>query len=71
MIDHVDVAAGVIDSDHTGPVKVLLVNCSQKRFNIAKGDPIAHIIFELAATPAVRLLSFFEKSPTRTQRIQQ
>ena len=66
MLDNVDVAAGVIDTDQNGPVKLLLVNYSQKRFNITKYDPIAQIIFERASTLAICFLSFFEESLTAT-----
>ena len=54
---HIDVAGGVIDPDYRGEVKVILVNNSQKRFNISPGDTIAQMIFEYAATPAIHLLS--------------
>ena len=54
---NIDVAAGVIDPDYHGEIKVLLVNNSQKRHVIRKGDVIAQIIFEQAATPAMKLLS--------------
>jgi len=36
--DNVDVATCVTDPDYKVQVKVLLVNCSQKQFNIAKGE---------------------------------
>ena len=39
--NNIDVAAGVIDPDYRGEVKVLLVNSSQKQFKITKGDKIA------------------------------
>jgi len=45
----IDVAAGVIDSDYRGEVKVLIVNNSEEDFNVKKGDRIAQILFiELA-----------------------
>jgi deoxyuridine 5'-triphosphate nucleotidohydrolase len=53
---HVDVAAGVIDPDYRGEVKILLVNSSQNRFNIQEGDSIGQLIFEKAATPAFQVL---------------
>jgi deoxyuridine 5'-triphosphate nucleotidohydrolase len=53
----IDVAAGVIDPDYRGEVKILLVNSSQKRFDIKEGDSIGQIIFESAATPAFQVLN--------------
>ena len=52
----IDVAAGVIDPDYRGEVKVLLVNTSQKRFDIQAGDRIAQLIFEKIALPAFHTL---------------
>ena len=54
---HLDVAAGVIDPDYRGEVKVLLVNSSQKQFKIQEGDRIAQLIFERIATPAFHTLA--------------
>ena len=42
----IDVAAGVIDSDYQGEVKVLLVNHSDVQFEIKMGDRIAQLIIE-------------------------
>ena len=42
----IDGAAGVIDSDYRGQVKVLLVNHSDVQFKIKTGDRIAQIIIE-------------------------
>ena len=54
--NNIDVAAGVIDPDYRGEVKVLLVNSSQKKFDIKEGDKIAQLIFEKVASPAFRVL---------------
>ena len=40
----IDIAAGVIDSDYQGEVKVLLVNHSDIQFEIKMGDCIAQLI---------------------------
>jgi len=40
----VDVAAGLIDSDYTGEIKVLLVNNSNEMFPILPGDRIAQLV---------------------------
>lgn len=42
----IDVGAGVVDQDYTGPVKVLLINNSKTDFEVKKGDRIAQGIFE-------------------------
>ena len=40
------VNAGVIDSDYTGEIKVVLVNGSQEDYHVNKGDRIAQMITE-------------------------
>ena len=60
--NNIDVAAGVIDPDYRGEVQVLLVNSSQLKLNIKEGDQIAQMIFELAATPEICLLSYLPAS---------
>lgn len=43
----IDVLAGVIDSDYTGEIKVILFNTDkEKSFEINKGDRIAQLIIE-------------------------
>lgn len=52
--NHIDVGAGVIDSDYRGPVKVILYNhSSQETFTVSKGDRIAQLILEQISIPAV------------------
>lgn len=41
-----DVFAGVVDSDYTGEVKVILMNNNTEDFQVNIGDRIAQIIFE-------------------------
>ena len=53
----IDVAAGVIGPDYRGEVKVLLVNSSQKRFEIKERDGIAQIVFERITLPAFHTLN--------------
>jgi dUTP pyrophosphatase len=43
---HIDVGAGVIDSDYRGPVDIVLFNHSGTDFNIKEGDRIAQLILE-------------------------
>lgn len=38
-------APGTVDSDYTGPMKVLLINHGNKVFHVSKGDRIAQMIF--------------------------
>jgi len=40
----IDIGAGVIDSDYTGEIKVLLINISNEPFEVEVGDRIAQII---------------------------
>ncbi len=42
----IHVGAGVIDSDYTGEIKVLLINNSNTEFRVAKGDRVAQLIIE-------------------------
>jgi dUTP pyrophosphatase len=42
----IQVGAGVIDSDYTGEIKVILFNHGDNEFIINSGDRIAQIIFE-------------------------
>lgn len=51
----IDVGAGVIDSDYTGNLGVVLFNHSDKEFNINKGDRIAQLIIEVIQTPDIIL----------------
>lgn len=44
--NHVDVGAGVIDSDYRGEIKVLLFNHKQEDLHIKKGERVAQLILE-------------------------
>jgi len=46
-----DVFAGVIDSDYTGTIKVILMNNGDEDFNVKKGDRIAQMIYERIYKP--------------------
>lgn len=48
---HIDVAAGVIDSDYRGPIMVLLRNGSNVPFSYAQGDRVAQLIIFPVAMP--------------------
>ncbi|KAB1220577.1 Deoxyuridine 5'-triphosphate nucleotidohydrolase [Morella rubra] len=49
----IDVAAGVIDADYRGPVKVILFNHSHFDFEVKEGDRVAQLIIEKIMTPEV------------------
>ena len=51
----IDIGAGVIDEDYTGEVKVLLINHSDKEYQIRTGDRIAQLILEQMKTPETRM----------------
>ena len=51
----VDIAAGVVDRDYTGEVKVLVVNNSYNEFNAPAGTRICQVILEQIATPIVHM----------------
>lgn len=49
----IDVLAGVIDSDYTGEVMVILINHSDGEFSINAGDRIAQMVFLKLSTADV------------------
>ena len=52
----IDIAAGVIDADYRGPLKVCLVNNSNTEFTVKEGDRIAQLILESNKTPKAILV---------------
>ena len=50
----IDVGAGVVDSDYTGHVSVVLFNHGDADFSIAAGDRIAQLVLERIALPDVQ-----------------
>ena len=60
--DSIDVGAGVIDEDYTGEVKVLLINHSDKDYQIRTRDRIAQLILEQIKTPQTKMTT--ELKPT-------
>lgn len=52
----IDLAAGVVDSDYRGELKVLLVNNSRQNFNILPGERIAQLIVERIITPEIEVV---------------
>jgi dUTP pyrophosphatase len=57
----IDVFAGVIDSDYTGSIKVILMNNSNENFKIQKGDRIAQMIYERIYKPTLVQVSSFNE----------
>ncbi|EON62065.1 hypothetical protein W97_01284 [Coniosporium apollinis CBS 100218] len=49
----IGVNAGVIDADYTGHVRVILMNFSDKDFEVKEGDRIAQLIVERIYTPEI------------------
>lgn len=47
----IDISAGVVDSDFTGHIRVLVVNNSKEVFTVKHGDRIAQMIFERIINP--------------------
>lgn len=60
--NHIDVGAGVIDSDYRGPVGVVLFNHSEVDFKIAVGDRIAQLIFEQIKIVPVKEVESIEET---------
>jgi dUTP pyrophosphatase len=49
----IDIGAGVIDEDYTGPVGVLMVNNGTGPFEVKKGNRIAQLLLERVSQPDV------------------
>ena len=63
----IDVAAGVVDPDYTGTIKVLLVNTTKELYKVAIGDRIAQGIFEVAVIPQLEKVEGLEGTSRGTQ----
>ncbi len=50
------VGAGVVDSDYTGEVGVVLMNHGDKPIQLNKGDRVAQLVLERIATPDVEVV---------------
>ena len=60
----IQVGAGVIDSDYTGTIKVILFNHHTEPFVVKTGDRIAQVIFESIQTPDLVECPLEELTPT-------
>ena len=58
----IHVGPKVIEEDYTGEVKVLLINYSNKEYQIRTGDRIAQLILEQIKTPEMKMMT--ELRPT-------
>lgn len=58
----IDVLAGVVDSDYSGNIKVILVNHGQKAFEVNVGDRIAQLIFERIYVPELQVVESLEET---------
>ena len=63
----IDVAAGVVDRDFRGEVKVVLVNNRSTSFTIAQGDRIAQLVLERIATADVEIVETVDETSRGTQ----
>lgn len=55
-VKEIDVGAGVVDFDYRGILKVLLINNSNREFQVQVGDRIAQLILEKCSTPKVTVV---------------
>jgi dUTP diphosphatase len=63
---HIDVGAGVVDSDYMGPVGVVLFNLSPDTpFKVNVGDRVAQLILERISVPTITVVSEFQYSTKR------
>ncbi|KAF8659672.1 hypothetical protein AX16_001810, partial [Volvariella volvacea WC 439] len=58
----IDIAAGVVDRDFTGELKVILVNNSDNTFNVSVRDCIAQLICERIAMVNVKQVNNIEET---------
>ena len=57
----IDIGAGVIDEDYTGPVGILMINHGDQEFTIKTGDRIAQLILERIASEPIIITSELSK----------
>ena len=59
---HLDVGAGVIDSDYRGKLGILIFNFSQEDYDVKTGDRIAQLLLEKIITPEVEEVAELEST---------
>lgn len=52
----IDIGAGVIDPDYRGEIKVLMINNSNQKYMVKKGDKIAQLILEKVLITEVKVV---------------
>ncbi len=60
---HIDVAAGVIDSDYRGAIAILLVNNGKEDFMVKQGDRVAQLLLERISTPSITEVNDLDETP--------
>lgn len=60
----INVFAGVVDSDYTGSIRVILMNSGTRDFEVKVGDRIAQLIFTKIETPDLIAINYDELHTT-------
>jgi dUTP pyrophosphatase len=63
----IDVGAGVVDQSYRGKIKVLLINNSEKDFEVKIGDRIAQLIIEKCFYPEVEIVNNIDDLSTTSR----
>ena len=58
----IDIRAGVIDANYQGEVKILLINHSDVKFDIKKGDRIVQLVLEKISLTELNEVSELEET---------
>ena len=58
----IDIGAGVIDADYTGPLGLVLCNNGTEDFVIEEGDRVAQLLLERVAVPDVQEVDELDKT---------
>ena len=66
MLHQLRVGAGVIDTDYTGEIMVLMINAAPRVYSIKKGDPIPQLILERVSIPILREMKKKKKKKKKT-----
>ncbi|KAF8645300.1 hypothetical protein AX16_007922, partial [Volvariella volvacea WC 439] len=64
----IDIAAGVVNRDFTGELKVVLINNSDNTFNVSVGDHIAQLICERIAMVNVEQVNNIGETEQKSKR---
>jgi dUTP pyrophosphatase len=57
-----DVGAGVVDSDYTAPISVIMYNHTDTAYSFKSGDRIAQLILEVIRTPTILIVPALDKT---------